>query len=162
MNFRLDQVVDWRAVFLAGTISALVFLLANLILNTLYLGSFWLTWRILASVALGADVIPPLEGGQGRILLTALFVHIPLSVLFTALIAIVVHEYGIWASAIAGGLLGAAIYLINFYGLAFLFPWLTSLTSWLMLASHVAFGFVAGGIYEILERDIYRMESVDA
>ena len=161
MNLRLDQVVDWRAVMLAGVTSALVFLIMNSILNTVYLGSFWLTWRILASIVLGADVIPPLEGGRLAILLTALLVHIPLSIAFTALIAIVVHEWGIWVSAIVGGLLGLAFYLINFHGLAFLFPWISSLASWLMLASHIAFGMVAGAVYEILERDIYRLEPVE-
>lgn len=162
MDFTWDQVVDWRAVALAGALSSAVFLLTNLAFNAFYLGSFWLTWRILASVIMGPEVISPLEAGRIEILFTALLVHLPLSVAFTALIAVIVHEWGIWLSAVVGGLMGLALYAINFYGLSFLFPWIGSLTSWLMLVSHLAFGAVAGASYELFERRIYRLERAEA
>lgn len=159
-RFRLDQIVDWRAVVVAGILAAGIFLVLNIVLETAFLGSPGLTWRILASLILGPDVIPP--GGENivQVILTALLVHIPLSILFAGLIATVVHEWGMPASILAGALLGLALYLINFYGLALLFAWIRPMASWMMLVSHVAFGALVGGVYEALERDLYRVEMV--
>ena len=162
VNLRWNQIVDWRAVAVSGMASALVFLLINIILKTVYLGSPELTWRILASVIQGPEVVPPMSGLPMDMILAALAVHIPLSILFTALIAIVVHEWGMVTSVVVGGLMGLAIYAINFYGLSYFFPWMEPLASWLMISSHIAFGAVAGGLYEAFERDIYQLEAVEA
>lgn len=162
VNLRWNQIVDWRAVLIGGLVSALVFLVVNIILGTVYLGSPNLTWRILGSLVQGPGALPPGDGTSMSMMLAALVVHIPLSILFTALIAVVVHEWGLVTSVIVGGLMGLAIYVINFFGLSFLFPWMEPLASWLMMASHVAFGAVAGGLYEAFECDIYRLEAVEA
>lgn len=162
VELRWDQIVDWRAVFIAGMASALVFLVVNIVLQSVYLGSPALTWRILASVFQGPEVIPPGNGTSMTLILAALAVHIPLSILFTALIAVVVHEWGIVISILIGALMGLAVYAINFFGLSYFFPWMEPMSSWLMMSSHIAFGAFAGGLYEAFERDIYRLEAVVA
>jgi len=52
---------------------------------------------------------------------------------------------------VGGGLFGLALYGINFYTLAAWFPQFLLIKSTHMALSHVAFGALAGGIYELLE-----------
>jgi hypothetical protein len=161
VDLRWNQIVDWRAVMIVGMASALVFLIVNIVLQTVYIGSPELTWRILASVFQGPEVIPPGGSTSMSLILAALAVHIPLSIIFTALIAVVVHEWNFIVSVLVGGVMGLALYAINFYGLAYFFPWMKPMASWLMMSSHIAFGAVAGGLYEAFERDIYQLEAVE-
>lgn len=159
LSVRIDQLVDWRAVAIAGTLGAVFFLLLNMLLKSVYLGSPELTWRILASILLGPEAILPDQSPPLALIVAALAVHIPLSLLFTALIAVVVHEWGLLPSVLVGGLLGIALYLINFYGLSLAIPWLRDMASWMMLATHLAFGGLVAGVYEVVERDIYLIET---
>jgi hypothetical protein len=46
-----------------------------------------------------------------------------------------------------------AIYAINFFAISYFVPWFFPLRSWILLLSHVLFGALAGGIYELLEEE---------
>ena len=82
--------------------------------------------------------------------------HLIISFIATGLIALIIHRWGILVGIIGGGLLGLAIYAINFYFFSDLwFSWMSGLRSTEMAWVHIIFGACAGGLYEIFEDEIY-------
>jgi len=148
---KLRHVMDWRAALWAGLIAGAAFLVSNMLLTEIFLGSPWVAVRLTASVLLGPDVLPPPATFDGRALAVAILVHFPLSVLFACLVALILHRWGMVAGLFGGAACGLALYAIHFYTLSFLFPWFYPMRGWLMAASHALFGAVAGVVYEALE-----------
>lgn len=50
-----------------------------------------------------------------------------------------------------GAVFGLILYMINFFGMASLFPWLADLRGWATVAAHLVFGMVAALLYWKLE-----------
>jgi len=144
---------DWRAAISAGVCAGLVFLLVNMALCSQLLGNGQLPLQLAAALLLGHDVLPPAVGLGGDVFLTGFGVHVALSVAFTCLIAFCLHRWGIWVGIFGGALFGLALYSINYYFVADFIAGFAALRGWLMAASHLVFGAVAGGLYEFLERD---------
>lgn len=141
--------VSWRAIGIAWLCAGTVFLLINLILTQAILQvDAPLTLRYIASLAMGSDVLVDTTGST---LLVGVIVHYALSFLFTLLIAFILHRWGLLVGIFGGAILGLAIYSINVYTLTLLFPWFYAINSPILLMSHVLFGAVAGGVYEIFD-----------
>jgi hypothetical protein len=155
-NVRLRHVVDWRAALWAGLSAGAIFLIALLIIYPLATGgSPWIVLRFLASIVLGQEALVPANTFDAGVALVALLVNFVLAVIYTLIIAFIVHRWGILLSIILGGLIGLAFYLINFFAFTFLFEWFAFARAWPFLVVHVLFGAAAGGIYELLEQDMY-------
>lgn len=154
------KVVDFRAVIFSGLISGLVFLLVNMILSWLVLGTPWIFVRMVGAILLGEEVLPPPANFDPVVFIIAVGIHLLLSIIFTTILASIIHKWGLLVGIIGGAIFGLALYAINFYTFSFFFPWFFSLRSWIVLLSHVAYGATAGGIYEALE--VERFETVDA
>jgi hypothetical protein len=154
------KVVDFRAVFWAGLVSGLVFLVVNMILSLLFLGTPWIFIRMVAALLLGQDVLPPPASFDPAIFIVALVIHLLLSLVFTTVLALMIHKWGLLVGIIGGAIFGLALYAINIYTFSFFFPWFFSLRSWIILLSHVFYGATAGGMYEALE--VERFETVDS
>lgn len=148
---RMRQVVDWSAALWAGVISGILFLASNLILTAIAVGSPWIVTRILASVVLGSDVLPPPATFDPLTFGVAFVVNLVLSVIFAAILAIIIHRWGLIVGLVGGAVFGLALYFINFYTFSYFFPWFFVFKSWMMVVSHVLFGAAAGTIYEALE-----------
>ena len=148
---KMRQVVDWSAAVWAGVISGIIFLVINMILTAIYLGSPWIIVRLIASVVMGNAVLPPPATFDVSIFIASLIVHIPLSIAFSCLLAIILHRWGLLVGILGGACFGLALYLINFYTFSLIFPWFFPMRSWIMALSHIIFGALAGGIYEGLE-----------
>jgi len=154
-SVKFRQLVDWRAAIIAGLISGLVFLLANIILGSIVLGSPWIYVHVFASLLMGSSILESSSSFQAGVFIVALVVNTVLSVGFASLIAITFHRWGLVVGILGGATFGLALYFINFFGLPFIFPWFFLYRSWLLLVSHILFGAVAGGIYEALEEEVY-------
>lgn len=152
---RMRQVVDWRAAMWAGVISGAAFLLVNLILTAVTLGSPWIVTRIIASIVLGSTVLPPPVSFEFGIFVVALLIHFALALLFAGLLAIIIHRWGLVVGIVGGALFGLALYLVNFYTFSYFFPWFFPFRSWMMVASHLIYGMLAGGVYELLEVEMF-------
>lgn len=148
---KMRQVVDWRAAVWAGIISGIVFLLINMLLTKFYVGSPWVIVRLAASILMGTQVLQPSANFDATIFGAALFVHVPLSIAFASVIAVILHRWGLLVGIIGGAIFGLALYAINFYTFSYFFPWFFPMRSWIMAVSHLVFGACAGGIYESLE-----------
>lgn len=147
----IQKNVTWRAIPIAGFVAGAVFLVVNLVLTPVYLDvDASVIINYIASLALGKDMLT--DDTSPAIIAVAIIVHGILSLAFTLVIAIVVHRWGLTVGIIGGAILGLSIYAINLYTLTLLFEWFFAINSWVLAVSHLAFGVVAGGIYELLDR----------
>ena len=153
------KVVDFRAVFWAGIVSGLVFLVVNMLLSLIILGTPWIFIRMVAALLLGQDVLPPPASFDPGVFIVAVLIHLLLSLLFTTILAMIIHKWGLAVGIIGGAIFGLALYAINFYTFSFFFPWFFPLRSWILLVSHIFYGATAGGLYEALE--VERFERLD-
>ncbi|MCI0454121.1 MAG: hypothetical protein L0Y68_03890 [Candidatus Dadabacteria bacterium] len=147
----MRQVVDWSAAVWAGVISGVVFLLISMLLAYVYIGSPWVITRLIASIVMGPDVLPPPATFDATIFIVSVIINLILSIAFACILATIFHRWGLLVGIIGGALFGLALYLINFYTFSIIFPWFFLMKSWIMVISHVVFGALAGGIYEALE-----------
>ncbi|MDZ4670111.1 MAG: hypothetical protein SH821_04510 [Phototrophicales bacterium] len=142
----IQKNMTWRAVLLGGIISGIVFFA----LNSFFAPDITpnLLLRYIASLVMGSDV---LVDNNSMALIVGVIVHFALSLLFSLIVAIVVHRWGLLVGIVGGGILGLAIYGINLYTLTTIFPWFFAINTPLLLISHIVFGMVAGGIYELFD-----------
>ncbi len=154
-GIKVRQLIDWRAAAIAGIISGFIALGMNILLSALVLDSPWVFIRIVSSLIMGKTILPPPVEFSSVIFLAALLIHVALGLIYTALIAAVIHQWGILISLAGGALMGLAFYTINFYFFSLLFPWFFAFRNWGFLLTHVVFGAIAGGIYEWLEVEKY-------
>jgi hypothetical protein len=145
------QVVDWRAAFLAGLFAGVGLFLLQMASTAWLLGSPWVFPRMTGAMVLGRDVLPPPATFDPVVAAVAFVFHMVLSFLYAALFAFILHRGGLLLGVVGGALLGLGLYAINFFTFAAFFPWFLDLRSGLVLALHVVFGALAGGVYELLE-----------
>jgi hypothetical protein len=153
----IQKNMTWRAVLLGGIVSGSVFLLLNSLLMPDITPTLLL--RYIASLVMGSDV---LVSTDSTALIVGVIVHFALSLLFSLIVAIVVHRWGLLVGIVGGGILGLAIYGINLYTLTTIFPWFFAINTPVLLVSHVVFGMVAGGVYELFDHfDLPIMKEAD-
>lgn len=145
------QIVDVRAAVLAGLFAGIAFFLLQMALTASLLGTPWVFARMTAAIVLGRSVLPPPATFDAGIVAVAFALHLALSIAYAGLIAFIVHKGGLLRGIIGGAALGLALYAINYWTFAQWFPWFLDLKSGIALVSHVAFGALAGGMYELLE-----------
>lgn len=159
LRTRVRHIVDWKAAIIAGLIAGAVFLLVLLVAYPLVTGGTpWTVFRFIGAIILGEGVLPPPTTFDGGVVLMALILHFALSVIYTLILAFIVHRWGILISIIGGALFGLALYLINFFTFTMFFPWFYPARAWPFSVVHILFGAVAGGIYELLEKDVFVIE----
>lgn len=141
--------ITWRAVFISGFIAGSVFLLVSVLLAPRILGvDAQLMLRYFAALVMGN---PVLVENSSTVLVVGVLVHYLLSLIFTLVIAIVVHRWGLGVGLVGGAILGLAIYGFNLYTLTLFVPWFFAINSAVIMFSHVVFGAVAGGVYELFD-----------
>lgn len=156
VNSTLRLVMDWRAAVIAGIIAGILTMLLWMILVPLATGgSLWAPFHHIAAILMGEDVLTPSQSIDLQVVLAGTLTHIFLSVFYSIILAFIIHRWGVVVGIIGGALFGLAIYLINYYTFPAIYPWFYPLRSWIALVGHIFFGAAAGGIYEMLERDIY-------
>jgi hypothetical protein len=156
-NIKVRQLVDWKAAFFAGLAGGLISFTTNIILSLWLLKSPWLITRIIASFLMGKSVLPPPSSFSLVVFFVSLFIHLMLSIIFSDLIAIVVHQWGIIVSFIGGALMGLAFYAIAFYSFSMLYPWFYTFRSWIFLIMYILYGAFTGSVYELLEIEKYEV-----
>lgn len=150
---QMRQLVDWSAAIWAGVVAGVVSFIMLVFVTPLLVGggNAWFVIRYLASIVLGSSILPPPSTANFGALIVALVVHFVLSILFSLLLAYLIHRWGLLVGIVGGALFGAAIYGINFYSLTLIYPWFFIMRSWPVFFTHLIFGAVAGGVYESLE-----------
>ena len=141
--------VAWRAIPIAAVVAGTLFLLVNILLMPFVLETDpLLLIRYQASLVLGPDV---LVSPTASTILVGIITHYLLALIFTFIITIVIHRWGLLVGIMGGALLGLALYCINLYTMTLVFPWFFAINNSVLLLSHVLFGAAAGGVYELLD-----------
>lgn len=145
--------IEWSAVGWAATVSAIAFLIAGSVATAFSQGgNAWTFLKMTASMLLGQQTI--FNDIDFVTLVTGLIMHLMISIVGTILLVLVINRWGLLVGLIGGGLLGLALYGINFYFVSDLFfPWLSGLRSVGLAVAHIIFGAVAGTVYELLDVD---------
>jgi hypothetical protein len=144
--------VNWAAAGWAGIVAGAAFLLIQTTLTTLTNGSGDVV-RQIAGIALGQSVLPGSTPFTALVFVMAVAVHLPLSLVYARLLAVIVDGMPVGRAAEAGALFGVCLYVVNYYGFAYFFPWFALARGWVALSSHVAFGALAAAVYvELAQR----------
>lgn len=158
----MHQVMDWRAAIWAGLLAGATTLLVLLVAYPLATGGTpWTVLRFIAAILLGSAVLPPPTTFHALAAVTGVIIHLALSVLYVTVLALIIHRWGIIVGVLGGALFGAALFLINLFTFTNLFAWFYPLRSWPFLLLHLFFGALAGGLYELWERDYYVEDVAD-
>ena len=147
---------DWRAAAIGGCVAGAVVLVLELLAMWFAGQSPWGAPRMIAAIAVGRGVLTQPPTFEVGIVLVALAVHFVLSVIFTLILAVIIAPFSFDSSmgmaSLAGAVFGATVYLVNFYGMSHVFPWVADARSWVSFVSHIAFGLIAADTYLRLER----------
>lgn len=159
LRTEVRHLMDWKAAVIAGLIAGAIFLLVLLVAYPLVTGGTpWTVFRFMGAIILGESVLPPPTTFDAGVVVTAVLLHFILSVIYTLVLAFIVHRWGILVSVIGGVLFGLALYLINFFTFTMFFPWFYPARAWPFSVVHILFGAIAGGVYELLEKDVFVVE----
>jgi len=112
------------------------------------------TGRILINRRCGNDVLPPPATFDFGILMVAMLVHFPLSILYAVIAAPIFARMSAGPALVVGAVLGLLLYLINFYGFTAVFDWFAMARNWVSAFAHGAFGLVAALAYKGLARQL--------
>lgn len=147
---RVEQLVDWRAAFIAGLVAGVVFLLVQMLGQAMVLGgSAWIFPRYVAAIVMGEQVL--LGDLSIATIVVGLLLHFVLAVIFGLILAAIIHEWTLPVGVVVGALFGLALYAINYYTMTRFFNWFYPVYHWLDISAHVLYGLTAGAIYELLE-----------
>ena len=138
--------INWKQVLEAGFAAGLVFVIMEIVLVGIFMGTPWGPPRMIAAIAMGEDVLPPPPSFDLGVLIVAMIIHFILSFILAAIYALLLTRFsrGIVAALIVGALFGLAVYLINFFVLTAVFPWFAGARTWITLISHIVFGMILG------------------
>jgi hypothetical protein len=140
---------DWKAAVWAGLIAGLIFMMVEMIMVLVFLGqSPWGPPRMIAAMLMGKEVLPPPAAFDGSVMMTAMMIHFPLSIVYGLILGWIVHRLAGAKVALIGAVFGLTIYFINFYLVApVLFPWFTEAQNMVSFLAHFLYGVVLGGSY---------------
>jgi hypothetical protein len=141
-----------KAGALAGLIAAVVFMMMEMGLVALTGDSPWGPPRMIAAIAMGEGVLPPPATFDLTVFMTAMAIHLLLSVVIGVAFAFAVRSLGLVMTLLAGAVLGLGLYVVNFYGFTEIFPWFAMARNAISIVSHIAFGVVLGLSYRQLAK----------
>jgi hypothetical protein len=108
--------------------------------------------RKIAAIALGPDALEPVGTFDAGVVLVAIFLHLLLSIIYGAFLALMLPAVSRPLGVVLGGLYGLALYYVNFYGFEAFSPWFESERGWLSIASHAVFGAVLAYAYVAINK----------
>lgn len=147
---------DWIAAAVSGFLAGAVLMVLEAVW-TLLLGNGdpWATARMVSALVTGPQVLGDGGFSLGLVVL-ALAIHYALGVVFGLLLAAgmaLLHLDGSpGRMEFAGALFGLLLYLLNFHGMSYAFPWLAGMRGWSTLMAHLVFGISAALLYWKLRR----------
>lgn len=130
---------DWGAAGWAGLLAGAVFMAVEL-LGAAITGASWMPSRLIAAVVLGDRILEPRPEYNAIINGSALMVHATLSLFYARLMALIFYRQKLYFAVEEGVVFGACLYLLNFYVLPILFPFVADGRGIWTFLSHLAYG----------------------
>lgn len=144
-----------RAAIISGLVAGAAFLTVEMSLIAIFSKvDAWLPVRIIASIAIGKDVLlsallynlntTGMEIAYNIAVLTiALILHFAMSIVYSFVIGGLCMVRNLGVALGIGAVIGLIIYLINFYGFTTIYPWFEKGRNIISLFAHILFGIVA-------------------
>ena len=147
---------DWMAAMASGFLAGAILMVLELLWSTNQLGvSPWATSHLVAAMVLGRDVLSSTDFVLS-VVAVALMTHYLLGILFGVILAAIIAPFHFDSSpklaVVIGSLFGVALYMTNFYGMAYFFPWMIEARGWFALTAHLIFGISTAWLYCKIER----------
>ena len=149
----LTSTVDWGAAIRASLIAGLIALAMYLVFVPYAVGAGTpsIILAYLASVVAGPDVLAPPPEISVAVGALGIAAHLLLALVMGIVIAFVLHRWGLITGIFGGAAMGLMFFAINFYSLTLIYPHFFAMSHWSVALTHLTFGALAGGIYELLE-----------
>ncbi|HJV53323.1 MAG TPA: hypothetical protein VJ652_17790 [Noviherbaspirillum sp.] len=146
---------DWAAAAASGFVAGAVLMVLELLWTTNLMGATpWTVSHKVAAILMGPQVAQSHDFSIA-VVSVALVTHYVLGIVFGMILAAIMAPFRFDSSpsmAVAiGAIFGLLLYLLNFYGLARMFPWFMDLRGWPNLIGHLIFGMTAAFMYWKLE-----------
>jgi hypothetical protein len=147
---------DWPAAVVSGIAAGAILMVLDLFWTTAITDTVpWTMSRMVAAIFMGPQTLQSSEFSVA-VVVVALAAHYALGVAFALVLAAVSAPFRLDSSpgiAVAtGAVFGTALYLINFYGVVYFFPWFAEVRGWPVFLAHIVFGICAAVLYWKLER----------
>ena len=113
-------------------------------------GGFWDPVRLSASIALGNRAIATSTPITFDIFFVGMLIHYIVAIWYAVVLGMIIRSLSPPIAVLTGAAYGSAIYLLNFYGLSGLYPWVSHDRNWIFFVGHLAFGMAAGWLYNQL------------
>ena len=144
---------DWTVAAVAGLAAGAVLMVLDMIWSSLFAGGGpWQTSHMIAPIFVGSQVAQThAYSFSAGVVAIALATHYVLGIVFGLILGTVMAHLNLDTTlrraVSTGAVFGIALYVIDFYGIVRLFPWLAELRSLATLAAHMVFGVVAALVY---------------
>jgi len=149
-----SKVVDVGALVCAAIASGFVSLMIICFVVPHFTGgNAGIMLRNFAAVLLGEGILPPPATLSAAAFFAGCFVHFAFSFIFSAILALITHRWGLLTGIFLGAAFGLCLYAINVYSMTAVFPWFMFMKHPAFLITHVIFGMTSGGVYELLDDD---------
>ena len=148
---------NWTVAAVSGFAAGAVLMVLDLLWSSIVTGGPWRTSHMIAPIFLGADAVQSTGFNFNfRVVAIALGVHYALGIVFGLILAAIMAplqlDTTVRRALVTGAVFGLILYIVNFFGMVRLFPWLADLRGWATVAAHLVFGTVAALLYWKLER----------
>jgi hypothetical protein len=150
-----SRTIGWGIAILAGIVAMIVFAIIEMAFSWAMRGTPpWTPLAIFGTVTLHAIVPSAAVGGGPRTAAAGAALLVALGALSGVILAILVHRVGTATAAIVGVVFGIAMYAIDMYGVARIFPSLVGLRDWMSALAYVIQGALTAGLYKVMTRDV--------
>ena len=139
--------ISAKALFCAAFAAGAVFLVLMLAMAPLMGASPWAPTRLIAAITMGREALSPPDTFDSGAVSAAIIIHFALSVVYAVVFAFIAKGRSLASDTLLGAAFGLALYVVNFYGFTFLFPWFAEARHWVTITAHLAFGAALGASY---------------
>lgn len=140
--------INRKAALWAGIIAGILFLILELLMVPIFLdGPMWGPPRMIGAIVLGEGVLPPPATFEIGVVLTAIILHLILSIIYAFVISAIIRNMSYGLAVIVGAFLGLVLYFINFYVMTGIWSWFENARNWVSITTHIVFGIAVGWAY---------------
>lgn len=146
---RDDTRVAWGTAVVAGIIAMTVFVIVEIAFSWAMRGqSPWHPLAVFGTVTIDALLPDRHAGGGPRTIAAGVGLLLVLGALSGVILAAIVDRVGVVTAAIAGVVFGLAMFVVDLYGFARIFPVLDDLRDWMSALAYAIQGGLAAGLYK--------------
>lgn len=149
--------IDWRAAIYSGVVAGIVATVAQILLwwafGDVLPAILYRDARLAAAIVMGRGVLPPPANFDWVVMAAATLIHFVLSVVYGAVLAVLIARRGLPSALWVGAAYGLALFTVNMYVFTIFFPWFAETRDWITLLTHAVFGVSTAGCYKMLTRN---------